>query len=301
MMSRFLRTLAAQTVHPAEIVIVDGSDDDRTAAVISEAKQSWTATSVVWRYERADRVGLAPQRNQAVAAASQSFVWFLDDDVILEAECLERLHAVLAVDASIGGATATITNQSYSAPGPWVRALMRWFEDGRVRDSYAAACVGPGWTFLPDASPHMAPVVPAGWLIGCCSMYRRAALPMPAVPEHFEGGAIGEDLAASLAVARTHQLVHVRDARCFHDSQSGDHKRSQRRLAYQGFLNRYHIMTQVMGKRTARDHFDFMLMFVFGLVSLLARPSQWHAALLNASGYAQAVARLAFGGTDSKC
>lgn len=292
MMTRLLASLGAQTAMPAEIVICDASDNELASQAVQIAMRDFNDTHVQWRYERAQVLGLAPQRNQAVAASTQPFVWFLDDDVILEPDCLELMHGVLSADGTIGGATASITNQSYSPPGAWVRALMRWFEHGRVRESYAAACVGPGWTFLPDASSAVAAVTPAEWLIGCCSLYRKDALPVPAVPLQFEDGALGEDLAASLCVARTHSLVHVRDAHCLHDSQGGEHKRSRCKLADQGLRNRYHIMTQIMGKGTLRDHFDFALMHAFTLLSLLSRRPDWSAVVPTVLGWMLALTKM---------
>ena len=295
LLARFLESLAAQTVSLAEIVICDASTDDATEQVVAAARAAWQDTRVQWTYERARRTGLAPQRNQAVATASQAFVWFLDDDIILEPECLEALHSAATASDTIGGVTATLTNQSYSPPGPFVKKLMRWFEHGRERNTYASACVGPGWTFYPDASLDLPATMPAEWLGGGCTLYRKAALPCPAVPDHFEGGAIGEDLAASLNVAKHWQLLHARDARCFHDSQGGDHKRSRLRLAEQGMRNRYYIMTHVMGKRGIRDHFDFALMLVFGLASLVRKPSQWGTTAVIAAGYLKGAWRLLTG------
>ena len=292
LLARFLESLASQTVLPAEIVICDATNDDTTHQVVSQARSQWNDPRVRWIYEKANRTGLAPQRNQAVATATQEFVWFLDDDVILEPGCLAALHGVASSENRIGGVTATITNQHYSPPGRFVRALMRWFEDGLERSTYASACIGPGYTFFPDASPDLPPTLPAGWMIGCCSIYRKAALPVPAVPDHFEGGALGEDLAASLFVAKSWTLLHATGARCFHDSQGGDHKRSLIRIATQGLVNRYWIMTQVMEKTSVRDHFDFALMHGFSVLSLLSRPREWRHVLPVLAGYAQGVWKL---------
>lgn len=289
LLKRFLKSLNEQTVWPAEIVICDASDDETTASVVQSAQSEWSDASVNWVYQKAERRGLAPQRNQAVAASTQTYVWFLDDDVILEPECLTHLHQVMASDDCIGGITATIINQGYTPPGRFTQLMMRWFEDGLTRRTYAGACVGPGYTFMPDTTPDIAAVERVEWLIGCCSMYRKTALPIPAVPAHFVGGAIGEDLAASLFVGRSHRLLHVRDARCVHDSQSGDHKRSNLALAEQGLRNRYYIMTRIMGRREVRDHLDFALMFLFSLTSLLRQPATWRCIPVNLAGYMTAL------------
>ncbi len=294
LLKRFLQSLHDQSILPAELVICDSSDGEDTLAVVNQARSDWNDERVVWKYLAASRVGLAPQRNQAVAASSQEFAWFLDDDVILEPGCLENLYLVLRDDVSIGGVTATIVNQAYSPPGRFTRALMRWFESGYERSTYAATCIGPGWTFLPDASRDLPAVTRAEWLIGCCSLYRKAALPVPAVPDHFESGAIGEDLAASLYVARFWSLVHARDARCFHDSQGGTHKRSIVALADQGLRNRHYILTNVMGRDTPGELFEFAVMLGFGLLSLLQRPTEWPTVYLTLVGYARGIWKLTF-------
>jgi glycosyltransferase involved in cell wall biosynthesis len=294
LLKRFLASLHGQSVLPAEIIVCDASDDDATAAVVNEAKTEWNDGRISWRYLRAVRVGLAPQRNQAVAAATQTYAWFLDDDVILDPACCEALHRTLDTYADVGGVTATITNQGYTAPGKFVRRLMRWLEHGHERPTYAGACIGPGYTFMPDTSPDIAPLSRVEWLIGCCSMYRKSLLPVPAVPDHFEQGALGEDLAASLSVGQRHRLLHVRDARCFHDSQGGSHKSSQHRIADQSLRNRWFIMTQVMGRDTPGDMLDFVVMHLFTLLSRLSRPSQWRFLLPNIAGYSQAVWKLLF-------
>lgn len=296
LLKRFLKSLNEQTVWPAEIVICDASDDESTAFVAQSSQSEWSDAPVKWVYQKAGRRGLAPQRNQAVDAASQTFVWFLDDDVILESDCLEQMYRVISTDHQVGGVTATIVNQGYVAPGRLTSVLMSWFEQGMKRSTYAAACVGPGYTFMPETSLEMPETRKAEWLIGCCSMYRKSMLPSPAVPAHFEAGALGEDLAASLFVGLRHDLLHVRDARCFHDSQGGDHKKSWRLLADQGLRNRYYIMTEVMGKRTVCDHFDFALMFAFSLASLLRQPSTWRYIPANLAGYMQAVWKLIYSG-----
>jgi GT2 family glycosyltransferase len=294
-LSRFFDSLEKQDAVPAEIVVCDGSDDSATMAVIAARETAWLSRfngRVRWIAQKADQTGLAPQRNQAVAAATQPFVWFLDDDMILEPGCVRNLYDAIASDPEMGGVTATLVNEPYNSPGRMTRSLMKWFEHGIERDSYASACVGPGWTFLHEASFEGPPLMRAEWLGGGCTLYRKSALPVPAVPAHFEGGAFGEDLAAALSVARHWKIYHVRAARAIHDSQAGDHKRSARLRADQGLRNRYFIMTRVMGKTSLRDQFDFALMFAFNLLSIFSRPGQWRLLLPIIVGHLQGIWKL---------
>jgi GT2 family glycosyltransferase len=291
----FLNSLASQDPLPAEIVICDASDDDTTLTRAVAMQTAWAQTSaanVRWTVQRATQVGLAPQRNQAVAAAHEPLVWFLDDDIVLEPGCLHHLHEALTATPHLGGVTATLVNEPYHPPGRLTLALMRWFENGHQRSSYASSCIGPGWTFLPDGTLPAPPLRSAEWLGGGCTLYRKAALPTPAVPAHFEAGALGEDLAASLTVGLHWQLGHAPAARAIHNSQGGDHKSSMLRRADQSLRNRYYIMTRIMGKVTLRDHFDFALMHLFTLASLLRRRHTWPALLPTTAGYCQALFKL---------
>lgn len=288
-LERFLETARAQDVLPAEIVVVDASRDDSTERLLHRLAPAWPQ-EIRWTWQRAARVGLAPQRNQAVEAATQPYVLFLDDDIELAPGCLRALHEVVSGDPACGGATATIVNEPYHPPGRATRGLMRWFEHGVARPGYASACVGPGWTFMHDpAGPEL---TRAEWMGGGCTLYRKAALPVPAVPAHFEEGALGEDLAASLQVAKQWKTWHVRAARCVHNSQGGAHKRSLARLADQGLRNRHWIMTRVMGRREPRDHFDFALMHLFRLLGMMASIRSWPHALPCLAGWLRGAARL---------
>jgi len=300
-LARFLESLAAQDTLPQEIVICDASDDASTQDLVRECIPQWHqrfGSGVRWQYLPATRIGLAPQRNQAVAAATQPLVWFLDDDILLEPGCLKHLFVAIDADAAVGGVTATLINEPYHPPGVCTRALMRWFENGHERETYASACVGPGWTFLHDAAPEGPPLMRAEWLGGGCTLYRKAALPVPAVPAHFEAGAIGEDLAASLTVAQRWKLWHVRAARCIHDSQGGSHKRSLVSLADQGLRNRHYILTRVMGRDAPGDFFDFAVMLTFSLLSHLKSPARWPVAFLVLVGYCRAIWKLATGASS---
>lgn len=294
-LARFLESLAAQDTLPSEIVICDASEDPSTRELVNSCIPRWQqrfGDAVTWRYIPASRAGLAPQRNQAVSVATQMFVWFLDDDIILEPGCLARLYEIVDGDECVGGVTATLINEPYHPPGRATRALMRWFENGHERETYASACVGPGWTFLHETAMDGPSLMRAEWLGGGCTVYRKCALPVPAVPDHFEGGAIGEDLAASLHVGQRWKMWHVRAARAIHDSQGGAHKRSRSRMADQGLRNRYYILTRIMGRDTIRDHLDFALMHIFTLVSLLRQPRDWKYLIPNLFGITQAIWKL---------
>lgn len=291
-LERFFESLILQDVLPAEVVICDSSEDGETLFVVEQFQRDHCLKmSIV--YQKAKRTGLAPQRNQAVATSAQPFTWFLDDDMILEPSCLRQLYEAVDSSAKIGGVTATLVNEAYHPPGRMTQRLMKFFENGMVRSTYASTCIGPGWTFLHDANPDGSALMPAEWLGGGCTLYRRTALPEPAVPDHFEAGALGEDLAASLTVGHAWEMYHVRAARAVHDSQGGDHKRSFIKHADQTLRNRYFIMTRVMGKDTFRDMLNLAVMQTFILMSQLIHIRTWRRAGCMCIGWGLAIYKMA--------
>jgi glycosyltransferase involved in cell wall biosynthesis len=85
---RTLESLEAQSPQPAELIIVDASEDSSTHPVCAGTVPG--LHSVVSRC-RANVPGAATQRNQGVRASSQSVMGFMDDDILLEPLCFARL------------------------------------------------------------------------------------------------------------------------------------------------------------------------------------------------------------------
>src|SRR2546423_1251856 len=86
-LSRTLDSLLSQEVIPAELILVDASDDDATKNLLAKFADR-ARPSVGVRWFSADVPGAAPQRNQGVALATQPFIWFFDDDVLFEPNCV---------------------------------------------------------------------------------------------------------------------------------------------------------------------------------------------------------------------
>jgi N-acetylglucosaminyl-diphospho-decaprenol L-rhamnosyltransferase len=84
-------SLRAQTLPPAEILVVDGASADASVAVARELG--------VRVLERENR-GLGHLYDEGVRATGAELVLLLNNDVALEPECLEQLAAALAADDS---------------------------------------------------------------------------------------------------------------------------------------------------------------------------------------------------------
>jgi glycosyltransferase involved in cell wall biosynthesis len=255
-LSRMLHSLAAQSAQPAELVVVDASTDAQTC------------------YERAIAIGAAVQRNQAVAAATQPYILFCDDDIWFEPDCISRLWQALQRDPALGGINAMITNQRYLPPGRVSRLLFRVLH-GQAESSYAGRCIGPGLNLLPEDRPDLPAVVPMEWLNTTCTLYRREVLPQPPFSVQFTGYSLFEDLTLSLTVGKRWQLANGRTARIFHDSQPGEHKNHVGAVAKMELVNRHYVMTQVLQRRHWQDYGKLALLQLFGIAASLVSVAGW--------------------------
>lgn len=276
-LGRMLRSLGGQSVQPAEVVVVDASPGYETKA-ICEGPFEGLETSILYR--RAVASGAIEQRNQAMAFASQGAILFLDDDILFEQECIERLWQALQGDASVGGVNALITNQRYSRPGALSRTLF-WLLHGRREESYAGKCIGPACNLLPEDREDLPAVVEVEWLNTTCTLYRREALPNPPFISEHVGRQILlpafpiEDMALSLRVRKLWRLANARTARIYHDSQPGIHKQDVLSMSKIELLNRHYVMTRLLGRRGLADYLRLFLFEAFSVTSSLAAAQGW--------------------------
>lgn len=268
-LARTLASLLANRVLPAELIVIDASDDTATRVEV-DAFAAQVSGSCAVRWIAADIRGAAAQRNQGVAAATQPFLWFFDDDIIFQPECVARLWRAIESDRSLGGVNAMITNQHYQPPGRVSRLLFTLL-DGRRQRSFAGRVMGPGVNLLSEDRDDLPEVVPVDWLNTTCTIYRREALPSPPFDSVFTGYSMMEDLTLSLRVARKWKLANARTARVFHDSQPGAYKADTTEMAAMELVNRHYVMTEVLGRTRAMDYVRLFIWEAFQLVVCAAR------------------------------
>ena len=270
-LERMLQSLARQSAQPTEMVVIDASTDKVTENL---CKNPVPGLKTKLFYHHASETGAAAQRNQAMPHVSQETIWFIDDDVIFEPECVARLWKALQSNPNLGGVNAMIVNQRYLPPGVVTRLLFQ-FLHGRSEESYAGKCIGPALNLLPEDRPDLPEVVPVEWLNTTCALYRRKALPQPPFLYRFTGYSMMEDVSLSLIVGRQWKLANARTARIFHNSQGGDHKDSVWTLSEMELVNRHFVMTQVLGNRRLADYFKLAVLELFHLVSQLRFLKEW--------------------------
>ncbi len=266
-LSAALDSLARQDLHPDEIVVVDASVDETTKRICEQGVPGLLSPI---RWVAAETRGAASQRNQGVKIAAHPLIWFFDDDVLFERECMRRLWTALLDDPKLGGGNAMIVNQTYKRPGTASRAIFTVLH-GQREKTFAGKVIGPAVNLLPEDDEELPATVPVEWLNTTCTMYRREALPDPPFDSFFEGYSLMEDLALSLTVAkRGWKLANVRGARIIHNSQPGAHKDDTVKRSAMELRNRLFVMEEVLGQTEAADYLGLLLWESFGLVSGIA-------------------------------
>ena len=289
---RTLESLAVQSSQPAQIILVDASQDQATQGLCVERRVPGLASAVVW--QSAQTLGAASQRNQGVQSCRHAVIGFFDDDILFETDCIARLWRALQSDSRLGGVNAMITNQRSLPPGP-VSRLMFWLMAGRTAASYAGRVLGPAVNLAPEDREDLPEVVPVEWLNTGCTLYRREALPQPPFPDQFKGYSMMEDLALSLTVAKHWRLANARTARIFHDLQPGPYKSDPAILAEMELVNRHYVMTRVLSRRGWRDYLRLATWEMFQILVALTNRSgrlSFHRLLMGkAKGFWRLVTR----------
>ncbi len=97
-----IESVCEQTHGHVAVVVVDGSDDKRTATVVSELRSAYPERQILYRHNDEPQ-GLPAARNQAIAETDAEYIAFLDDDDRWHQRKTERqLSRFESGDESIG-------------------------------------------------------------------------------------------------------------------------------------------------------------------------------------------------------
>jgi len=267
-LEKALVSVGIQNMQPAEIIIVDASAGTDTKKLCSNPIPGLQSAV---RWVKAETKGAAVQRNQGIAITSMPFIAFMDDDVYLNPHCIDQLFNCLLADEKTGGVNALIINQQFHPPGKLSRMVYGLFTSKEVLNNLEGKIIGPVINFL-CSEDNSEPVIRVQWLNLGLTIYRRAALPAPVFDPYFIGYSFMEDVTLSLRVGKKWNLYTLRDARIFHDSQPGDHKKNAYRLGIMQTRNRFYIMTNILQKKGFRARAGFYFYALFQLFAIAGYP-----------------------------
>lgn len=290
MLRECVRHALASTLPPAEIVIVDASDNwqenrDRIAAEIAGS-----GIPCPLRYAPATRKSLTVQRNQAASLAQADILFMIDDDAMLHPDTAARIMAHYRSDTQGRIVAISCSNTSRDR-----RDMGSAAKDGLKQTNRAGALVSGQAAPLQRVTdfvlhhllmipakqrfvPYDAPTrrwqgnttLPAGlaqvdYIVGFALTLRRSTVLQEPFDEGLVGSCIGEDLDACYRFGRHGMLAFAPDAGIDHlEASAGrDNRRVNTTLA---LLNIAYV-TRANSTRQIRD---------------MARYTMWHLRMLLA-------------------
>ncbi|MCA1576080.1 MAG: glycosyltransferase [Acidobacteria bacterium] len=249
-----LESLAAQTRLVDEVIVADASVDERVDKFLANFEKQ-IALNV-------NRVAVHPpnavrQRTAAINLAHGDLLLFLDDDVVLEPECVARMIELLESDEKVVAVTADFNNQSWPAPTRLWRLYLRHILKLNP-GAWQGRVVGPLLRFGYNPVPHEPCAIE--WLGSGNSLVRRSAFIAAGGFSDFflHRCTINEDVDLGLKLGRLGTIMFCPAARmAHHHAPSG--RVTMLVAAEDDLFNRFFILRRTLGLSLARS---------FGLVLL---------------------------------
>jgi GT2 family glycosyltransferase len=252
-LNELLESLAAQTCGVDEVVIA--SADQATFESVVDGK--WDSAGLVLKGIVVSPPNAVRQRMAAIDIARGEYLLLLDDDVVLEPDCVAHLLAVLEQDDDVVAVTSDFSNQSWPDPTRiWQLYLRRVLK--LEREQWQGRVVGPLLRF--GFNPVPSSPQPMEWLGSGSSLVRRSAFVKAGGFSDFflHRCTINEDVDLGLKLRRTGRIMFSPGARMAHHHAPGG--RVTKFLAAEDDLfNRYFILRRTVG---------FSFLRAFGLVVL---------------------------------
>ena len=198
-----IRSIIAQTHRPDQLIVVDDGDLGGFPM-----EQECRAAGMECVYHRKTQPGLTASRNAGVALASGEIIFFLDDDVELLPDYVEKIlagyhHPVAGPIGGVGGAIANlppITLRRFLEHLYDVLFLLSGFREGRTLPS--GFCTDYGATYLPVTTIRAVDFLPGG-----ISSFRREILAEFSFSDKYRGYGLGEDKDFSCRVSKKYILL----------------------------------------------------------------------------------------------
>lgn len=255
-LNALLESLASQTCRVEEVIVASA---DRETCELIAGNTSLAVQCIAVLPPNAVR-----QRMAAIEIARGDYLLLLDDDVVLEPDCVQHMIALLENNDDVAAVTADFNNQPWPEPTRIWQLYLRHILK-LERQAWQGRVVGPllrfGFNPVPD-SPR-----PMEWLGSGSSLVRRSAFASAGGFSDFflHRCTINEDVDLGLKLRRAGRIMFCPDARMAHHHAPGG--RVTRFLAAEDDLfNRYFILRRTLDMNFARA-FSLVVLY-FGVETL---------------------------------
>lgn len=289
-----LESLSAQTRRPDQILVADASDNDRVARLLSEER--WRVRGLAIVHLNVTPPNAVGQRVAAIALATGEALLLLDDDVVLESDCVQQLERALDHSAQAVAAVADMNNETW----PEATAAWRWYLRTFLRmrnGEWHGRVVGPLLRF--GYPPHPSTTLPMEWFGTANTLVRRTAFDAAGGFSTFflHRSTTNEDVDLSIKVSRHGAIVICPQARLAHHHHPSG-RMSTFAAAEDDLYNRYLILRRTLGRSSAGAFGNVAIFFLIESVSNVIgalRRLQFDGLLSRLGGRAAALLRICVG------
>ncbi len=219
---RALRSLERQTRRPAQILVIDQSEQPQTRELLRDLAKSFSDSGISLDYFHADEKSAAKARNVGTDRATGDILSYLDDDVELCEDYYEKIIGHLEDHPSWGGVSGSLIQEDMiqGIKGAFRRLFWKLFllNDGKGRMTPS----GFGYPIYERALDRPMRVE---MFHGCNMNFRREAVGDVRFDPWFTGYSFREDVDFCYQIAQKAELWMVPDARLHH------HESKKNRLA----------------------------------------------------------------------
>lgn len=264
-----LTNLAAQTLLPGEVILVDGAapDERATEQIVAEVSLLLPFTC---RYIRSGR-GTALQRNVGIEAAGGELIALIDDDVRLDSDFLAQIAGVFAQDErrEVGGVVGYRINRHASAAAAarwrWYRRLklLSVFEPGRYDFQ-------SGYPINNNLQPPFRGTREVDFMTTACAVWRREVFDTGLRFDlFFRDYGVLEDAHFSLRARHRWKLLQCGDALC-HELHSPAGREDRHKIGYKCVVNYYYVFRDIAHPLTLSQQYRFWRFQTFELIRIIA-------------------------------
>lgn len=252
-----LESLSTQVYRVDEVIVADASGRDETRLLINEPQ--WRELGLKINREVVNPPNAVRQREAAIKIATGEFLLFLDDDVILEPECVAHMMDLLKTNADVVGVTADFNNQTWPQP----TKIWQWYLHYVLKlgkEEWQGRVVGPLLRF--GYNPVPAGPAPMEWLGTGNSLIRHSAYQQAGGFSDFflHQCTINEDVDLSLKLSRIGRILFCPAARMSHH-QAPEGRVTAILAAEDDLFNRFFILRHTLGMSPLRAFWLVALYF----------------------------------------
>jgi len=197
-------SVCEQSIRPKEILVVDGGSTWKLKELVRNITSIYC---VPCRYFKT-KSQLTYQRNYAISHMTSDVGLFIDDDVILERDYIERILEVYTNVPDVCGVGGAVSNVDTST---WTRLFRKLFLLPHHYGNGRMQAAGFGTSIFRAQKPQKVDI-----FLGCNMSYTREVLRKFSFDEKMEGPSIGEDADFSYRVSKEYKLIHTPFARLLH-------------------------------------------------------------------------------------